>query len=308
MGRLELETVPAKSEALFLKRLQHKFEEEQHNQQLEHLTTTQPDVQAKHIRETCWNIKPVRADLQDQRVCLTPRNHSNIKRYLETDTNVVSIDFSDHMTTSEVHSSLEIINHFIKTAAPLNKKVPAIMIQVSSINSQTLMVVGSYLFRNASYLLSMRSAPYLILGGIDSYRTARVWKNMISFAEDELSLVNGTVKAAVVIDETNWRQCDDMLYELRNHSAGLRISIEDHDYESEIVQSVISVGHRRGCHVLCIRNTKDFSKVDLQSEAFTGFDGMSIREISAIEKVTSVWNLVMPESNQIWKKRINRVG
>ncbi|MCA0987699.1 hypothetical protein [Guptibacillus algicola] len=308
MGTLELETGPAKSEALFLKRLQHKFEDEQHNQQLEHLTTSQPDVQTKHIRETCWNIKPVRADLQDQRVCLTPRNHSDIKRYLEIETNVVSIDFSDHLTTSEVHSSLEIINHFIKTAASLNKKVPAIMIQVGSISSQTLMVVGTYLFRNANYLLSMRSAPYLILKGIDSYRTARVWKNMISFAEGELSLVNGTVKAAVVIDESNWTECDDILYELRNHSAGLRISTEDHDYASEIVQSVISVGHRRGSHVLCIRNAENISEVDVQPEAITGFDGMSIREVSAIEKVTSVWNLVMPESNQIWKKRINRLG
>ncbi|WP_377889768.1 hypothetical protein [Alkalihalobacillus sp. R86527] len=303
MGTLDIERVSvAKSEALFLKRLLQKFNEEQHKQIQEQLTISQTNEHSKRVRETYWNIKPVRADLQDQRVSLTPNEHSEIKRSLEAGANLVTIDF--HRSSSDVHSSLEIIHHFIQESSTrLDKKVPAIMIQVGSISSQTLMTVGSYMFRNAEYLLGMRSAPYLLLHGIDSYRTARLWKEMICFAEDELSLVNGTVKAAVVIDESNWRECDEILFELRKHCAGLRVSIENFDQESMIVQNTIHVGHMRGAHVLCVWKFGNVSEVDARSTAITGFDGMCITKPSDMKKVKHIWNLVMPESNQIWKKR-----
>jgi malate synthase len=79
-----------------------------------------------------------------------------------------------------------------------------------------------YLYHNASALLAKGSGPYFYLPKIESHQEARLWNDIMSMAEAELGLARGTIKATVLIETiTAAFEMDEILYELREHSAGL---------------------------------------------------------------------------------------
>lgn len=294
-------------ERTFLKKLQQQLEIEQQKlvQDISNSNSTQVGLrnETKDIRESTWSIKPVRADLQDQRVVLTTTSKNMLSKEIITSINAMNIDLSSTSTPSEAHSVLEHIDKQLKRKNESTVATPAIMLNVNSLNEpQTMLLIGLYLYRHSKMLLTIGSAPYFLINGVDTYLTARTWRNILTFAEDELYMARGTIKLAIVIDESNWTDCDEILYELQSHCAGVRVSTDELPLEGDIVQYILQIAHTRNAHVLCMKESIGPS-YEFHREAITGFDGIAIKDESLLNKARKTWNHHMPEVNQIWKKR-----
>ena len=81
---------------------------------------------------------------------------------------------------------------------------------------------GLYFFHNARELLERGSGPYFYLPKMESHLEARLWDEVFSAAEEALGIPHGTVRATVLIETINAAfEMDEILYELRDHAAGL---------------------------------------------------------------------------------------
>src|SRR3546814_2024993 len=81
---------------------------------------------------------------------------------------------------------------------------------------------GLYVFHNAQQLLMNGSGPYLYLPKLENHLEARLWNDVFNHAEDKLGIERGTIKATVLIETILATfEMDEILYELRDHSAEL---------------------------------------------------------------------------------------
>ena len=88
--------------------------------------------------------------------------------------------------------------------------------------SGSLFDFGLYLFHNAKELLERGSGPYFYLPKMESHLEARLWNDVFLHAQDALGIPRGTIKATVLIETILAAfEMDEILYELRDHSAGL---------------------------------------------------------------------------------------
>jgi malate synthase len=79
-----------------------------------------------------------------------------------------------------------------------------------------------YLFHNGKELLRRGAGPYFYLPKIESHLEARLWNDIFVMAQDEIGLPRGSIKATVLIETILAAfEMDEILYELREHSAGL---------------------------------------------------------------------------------------
>ena len=92
---------------------------------------------------------------------------------------------------------------------------------------------GLFFFHCAQKLLAAGSGPYLYLPKMESHREARLWNDIFSFAEDAAGVDRGTIKATVLIETLPAAfEMDEILYELRDHSAGLNAGRWDYIFSS----------------------------------------------------------------------------
>jgi malate synthase len=88
--------------------------------------------------------------------------------------------------------------------------------------SGSLFDFGLYLFHNARPLLERGTGPYFYLPKLESHREARLWNDVFVAAQDALGLPRGTIRATVLVETILAAfEMDEILYELREHSAGL---------------------------------------------------------------------------------------
>jgi len=88
--------------------------------------------------------------------------------------------------------------------------------------SASLVDAGLYLFHNAHALIDSGRGPYLYLPKLESHLEARLWDEMFRFTETYLGLRYGTIRATVLIETiTAAFEMEEILYELRDHCAGL---------------------------------------------------------------------------------------
>ena len=81
---------------------------------------------------------------------------------------------------------------------------------------------GLYLFHNHEALAARGSGPYFYLPKLESHLEARLWNEVIDYAEDTLGLARGTVRVTVLIETLPAAfEMDEILYELRDHCVGL---------------------------------------------------------------------------------------
>jgi malate synthase len=81
---------------------------------------------------------------------------------------------------------------------------------------------GLYFFHNAAELVARGRGPYFYLPKMESHLEARLWNDVFTFAEERLGIDYGTVRATVLIETINAAfEMDEILYELRDHAAGL---------------------------------------------------------------------------------------
>ncbi len=99
--------------------------------------------------------------------------------------------------------------------------------------SGALFDFGVFFFHCASRLLAVGSGPYLYLPKLESRLEARLWNDVFCFAEDSAGMPRGTIKATVLIETLPAAfEMDEILYELRDHSAGLNAGRWDYIFSS----------------------------------------------------------------------------
>src|SRR5581483_3413622 len=88
--------------------------------------------------------------------------------------------------------------------------------------SGALFDFGLYFFHNARALLERGTGPYFYLPKMESHLEARIWNDVFNLAQDDLGIPRGTIRATVLIETIPAAfEMDEILYELRDHSAGL---------------------------------------------------------------------------------------
>src|SRR5271169_6747136 len=88
--------------------------------------------------------------------------------------------------------------------------------------SGSLFDFGLYFFHNAKELIKRGTGPYFYLPKMESHLEARLWNDVFNFAQDALGVPRGTIRATVLIETIFGAfEMDEILYELRQHSAGL---------------------------------------------------------------------------------------
>ncbi len=88
--------------------------------------------------------------------------------------------------------------------------------------SASLFDFGLYFFHNAKELLARGTGPYFYLPKLESHLEARLWNDVFVAAQDSLGIPRGTIRATVLIETILAAfEMDEILYELREHAAGL---------------------------------------------------------------------------------------
>ena len=99
--------------------------------------------------------------------------------------------------------------------------------------SGSLFDFGMYFFHSGPRLLNRGLAPFFYLPKLESHLEARLWNDVFNFAQDTVGLTRGTIKATVLIETLPAAfEMDEILYELREHSAGLNAGRWDYMFSA----------------------------------------------------------------------------
>jgi malate synthase len=205
---------------------------------------------------------------------------------------------------------------------------------------------GLFVFHNAHELLARGSGPYFYLPKLESHLEARLWNQVFERAESELGLEVGTIKATVLIETiTAAFEMDEILYELRDHSAGLNCGRWDYIFsfikkfrndpaavmpDRSLVgmtqpfmkaysELVIKTCHRRGVHAMGgmaaqipikgdpAANEAALAKVraDKEREVRAGHDGTWVAHPGLVPIAMEIFDREMPGPNQIDNLRLD---
>jgi malate synthase len=207
--------------------------------------------ETKHVREGDWKVAPAPEKLQDRRVEMTgPASPAKMAiNALNSGAKVWLADLEDASTptwpnvidalanlTAAARGELSFTSpegkeYRLRTDAPLATVVmrprgwhlPEKNIRIDGQPAVGALVdFGLHFFHNAQYLLERGDGPFYYLPKTESYLEARLWNDIFSFAEAELGLPQGSVRATVLIETIPAAfQMDEILYELREHASGL---------------------------------------------------------------------------------------
>ncbi|WP_044441168.1 malate synthase A [Agreia bicolorata] len=88
--------------------------------------------------------------------------------------------------------------------------------------SASLVDFGLYFFHNAQALIDGGRGPYFYLPKLENHLEARLWDDIFTFSENALRIPHGSIRATVLIETISAAfEMDEILYELRDHAAGL---------------------------------------------------------------------------------------
>ena len=201
-----------------------------------------------HVRAAEWTVAPIPHDLQDRRVEITgPVDRKMIINALNSGANVFMADFEDSNSPTwqnnlEGQANLsDAVEGTISYVSPegkryeLNAQIATLMVRPRGWHlverhfmvdgapiSGSLFDFGLYFFRNAERLIRKGTGPYFYLPKLESHLEARLWNDVFCFAQDELGIPRGTIRATVLIETILAAfEMDEILYELRDHSSGL---------------------------------------------------------------------------------------
>ena len=200
------------------------------------------------LRNSHWQVAPVPDDLQSRPVEITgPTDRKMMINALNSGASVFMADFEDANSPTwnnliEGHINLrDAIEHTISFTAPdgkeykLNEQVAVLLVRPRGWHldekhalvdgqpmSASLFDFGLYLCHNAHRLIDKGSGPYFYLPKLESHLEARLWNDVFNFAEHEMRIPHGTIKATILIETILAAfEMDEILYELRDHAAGL---------------------------------------------------------------------------------------
>jgi malate synthase len=204
-----------------------------------------PDTAA--IRSGDWNIAPLPEALYCRRVEITgPVDRKMVINALNSGADAYMSDFEDSNTpnwSNQISGQINLRDAIRRNITleqngksyQLNDKVATLLVRPRGwhLDEKHVLVDGRrvsggifdfalYLFHSAKELLARGAGPYFYLPKIESHLEARLWNDIFILAQDEIGLPRGTIKATVLIETILAAfEMDEILYELREHSAGL---------------------------------------------------------------------------------------
>jgi malate synthase len=203
------------------------------------------------IRDGDWKIAPVPPALHCRRVEITgPVDAKMVINAFNSGADSYMTDFEDSnspLWTNQIQGQINIGQAIRRTLVftqetpagaktyRLNDKIATLQVRPRGwhLDEKHVTVDGQrvhgglfdfalFMFHNAKELLARGAGPYFYLPKLESHLEARLWNDVFVMTQDELGLPQGTIKATVLIETVLAAfEMDEILYELRTHSAGL---------------------------------------------------------------------------------------
>jgi len=323
------------------------------------------------IRESDWTVAPLPKDILDRRVEITgPVDRKMIINALNCGANVFMADFEDASTPTwanmiegqfniadAVRRQIDYVDPQSGKAYKLNEKTAVLFIRPRGWHllekhvevdgkpmSGSLFDFGLYFFHNAREALSRGTGPYFYLPKMESHLEARLWNDVFVHAQNVLGVPQKSIKATVLIETILATfEMDEILWELRDHSAGLNCGRWDYIFSfikkfreqswavlpdrgqvtmtahflRSYSQLVIKTCHRREVHAMggmaaqipikndAAANDQAMERVraDKRREAGDGHDGTWVAHPGLVAIAKAEFDAVMKEANQIARKR-----
>jgi len=326
--------------------------------------------ETEHIRSGDWQINPIPNDLLDRRVEITgPVSRKMIINALNSGVKVFMADFEDSNSPTwnnimdgqinlrdAVNKTITFTNPHNDKFYELNNSIATLMVRPRGWHlyeknieldgmpiSASIFDFGLFFYHNAKNQITNGSGPYFYLPKLEHHKEAKLWNDIFIMAQEELNIPIGTIKATVLIETILAAfQMDEIIYELKEHSAGLNCGRWDYIFSfikrfknnkdfvlpdrSEVtmdrhflksyVELLINTCHKRGAHAMGgmaaqipikndeQANMKALTKVetDKKREANAGHDGTWIAHPGLAPIALNAFNDVMPNNNQINKE------
>jgi malate synthase len=328
-----------------------------------------PETRA--IRESSYTVAPLPADLQDRRVEITgPVDRKMIINALNSGASVFMADFEDSNSptwTNVMDGQANLMDTVRGTIAyddpgtgkryRLSELIAVLMVRPRGWHlvekhleadglpiPAALFDFGVFAFHNAKLLIAKGTGPYFYLPKMQSHLEARLWNDVFVHAEARLGLEPGRIKATVLIETLPAAfEMDEILWELRDHAAGLNCGRWDYIFSfikvhrndasrvlpdrSQITmdqgflksyaQLLIKTCHRRGAHAMGgmaaqipikgdpVANEAALSKVvaDKRREVNDGHDGTWVAHPGLVPVAAGVFDAAMRGPNQLDRLR-----
>jgi malate synthase len=318
-----------------------------------------PDT--KEVREGDWQIAPEPDALQNRRVEITgPTSRKMVINALNSGASGFMADFEDSNSptwNNMIGGQVNLADAIRRTISHeengkeyrLDGELATLLVRPRGwhLVERNLLVDGEqvagglvdfglYFFHNARELLERGAGPYFYLPKMESHREARLWNDVFNLAEDHVGLQRGTIKATVLIETIPAAfEMDEILYELRDHSAGLNAGRWDYIFSAikrfrtrpefvtpdrkKITMTVpfmraytellVKTCHRRGAHAMGGMAAQIPSRTDEQAnqqafaalredkrrEAGDGFDGTWVAHPDSVPAAMEEFDKVLGE-------------
>jgi malate synthase A len=320
------------------------------------------------VRRGDWRCAPVPEVIQDRRVEITgPVDRKMIINALNSGANVFMADFEDATTPTWqnlIDGQKNLYDAIRRTITfeqaekkyALKDKTAVLFVRPRGwhLPEKHLLVDGEpatgalfdfglFFFHNAKEQIARGAGPFFYLPKMESHLEARLWNDVFVFAQERLGIPRGTIKATCLIETLPAAfEMDEILHELREHSAGLNCGRWDYIFSfikkrandpaallpdrgqvtmdkaflDAYVTLLIDTCHRRGVHAMGgmaaqipikndpKRNEEALAKVraDKLREVTKGHDGTWVAHPSLVAIAREVFDAHMPGKNQIDRK------
>jgi malate synthase len=323
-----------------------------------------PDTAA--IRAADWKVAAAPADLRDRRVEITgPVDRKMVINALNSGARCFMADFEDASSPTweaMIEGQVNMYDAVRRTIGftssdgreyRLNEKTATLLVRPRGwhlpekhvlVNGRPvpagLFDFGLHFFHNAEELVKRGSGPYFYLPKMESHLEARLWNDVFLHAQATLGLPRGTIRATVLIETILAAfEMDEILWELREHSAGLNCGRWDYIFsiiktfradpsfvmpdraqvtmEAPCMRAysrlLIRTCHRRGAHAmggmaaqLPVKGDPEATernmarvRADKEREARDGHDGTWVSHPMMVPIAAGVFDQYMPGENQI---------
>ena len=314
----------------------------------------------REVRESDWTVAPAPADLDDRRVEITgPAEPKMMINALNSGARVFMADLEDALSPTWTNviggqaALIDAVRHTLTFESPegkayrLNDQVATLLVRPRGWHlvesgvlvddvpvSASLFDFGLYVFHNAAEALDRGSGPYLYLAKLESHAEARLWNDVFVHTQVALGIPRGSIRATVLIENILAAfEMDEILYELREHAAGLNAGRWDYLFSgikklrawpelavpdrAQLTMTVpfmraytellVQTCHRRGAHAIggmaaFIPNRRDPAvtevalarvREDKERESGDGFDGTWVAHPDLVPIATDVFDRVM---------------
>jgi malate synthase len=307
-----------------------------------------------------WRVAPAPADLNDRRVEITgPAERKMMINALNSGAQVFMADLEDALSPSWSNvidgqgALMDAVRRTLSFSSPDGKQyrlqdtLATLVVrprgwhlEESHIEvggraaSASLVDFGLYFFHNVRAALERGTGPYFYLPKIESHLEARLWNDVFNFSQDALGVPRGTIRATMLV-ETIYAafEMEAMLYELRDHAAGLNAGRWDYlfsiikafrtrndfvlpdraqvtmgvPFMRAYAQRLVQVCHRRGAHAIggmaaFIPSRRDADvnatalarvREDKERESGDGFDGTWVAHPDLVPVAREIFDRVL---------------